>query len=380
MLKFGYKLKHISIKIAFILLIIAQSSLLLSKTKQNLELSFKGIGKITLTSKKIQGVESSQLVLVNPGGLKQIIETFDGLIPNSIFKADLNFDNSYEFIITLKDTEGTEEIPIIYSIKNQIKKIYPVSDEENNKLISKKVFLTNFQKRNVLCTKNLVNYHDFGPPNLYRFNYFILQNGSLKKIHESFSVNNNFNLLMNRGAVYFHSGKYFKALEYYKQAISSSTGDISTPAKIECLFFQAESLKYVKDFKAALNIYQDIVINYAQNKRTNSAQREIELISSNLNNKKALSLWIDISNQINCENWLSASEMLDSINLPDASPRLNARILFMKAGVYVALNKIEEAVKTYHEICDKFPDLPIIDSVKVNLQDLEVKPEEADGL
>lgn len=374
----------IGIRILIVLLIflpIVQQALANSDTViPNHNVTIKNLGKIVLAYQSDQGADTTQLILEKPGGLRTIIKTYEGLIPDGLFKADLDLDSFPEFIVVLKYSEDSEKVPIIYGTKTNILQIYPEPNQDTNDLVCRKTFLTNYNKQNVLCTKNLIKIHDFGPPNLYHFRYFLIKDSKLTQISDSFSKDGSYNIVMNKGGFAFQKGQYFQAIKYYEQATASLTEKLNHEAYTEALYYQAQASKYVKNFKNALKIFQRIVIEFRENAWTNNAQREIEIISSNLNNQKALSLWIDISNQILRENWLNASDMFEQIRIPEASPSLQARLLFMSAEVSVALNNIDKAISIYHSIIEKFPDLPIVDSVNRSLQDLEVNPEETDGL
>ncbi len=185
---------------------------------------------------------------------------------------------------------------------------------------------------------------------------------------------------MNRGALAFHNGQYLEALDFYNQAISSSTGEISSRAFIESLFYLAESRKFLKDFRNALELYQKIVIEFSQNQFTDAAQSEIELISQNIEHPEVLSFYIDVTSHINCDRWETALELLQNHRLGSAESPLLDRMLFARAEVLTALNRVDEAIEVYRNIQQKFPDSPVISSVEAALEDMLEKPEETDGL
>jgi tetratricopeptide (TPR) repeat protein len=268
----------------------------------------------------------------------------------------------------------------IYGTDPDFKKIFPESQNENNPLICREVFISTHGNQPAVCTRHLNSYHDFGPPELYRLEFYQLQKGSLVLAQQGFTEGTHYNILMNRGALAFHSGQYLEALDFYNQAVSSSTGEISSRAFVESLFYLAESRKFLKDFKNALELYQKIVLEFSQNSFTDAAQSEIELISQNIEHPEALSFYIDVTSHINCDRWETALELLQNHELGSAESPLLDRMLFIRAEVLTALNRVDEAIEVYRTIQQKFPDSPIIGSVEAALEDMLEKPEETDGL
>ncbi len=177
-----------------------------------------------------------------------------------------------------------------------------------------------------------------------------------------------------------HAGQYLEALDFYNQAIASASGEISTKAYIEALFNLAQARKFTKDFKSALELFQRIVVEFSENAYTADAQREIELISGNQNNIDALSFYVDVLSNINCDRWETALELLQNHPASKAGGSLQDRFLFTEAEVLTALNRVEEAIKVLNAIKEKYPDSPIIENVDALLADMQERPEETDGL
>ncbi|MBU1108636.1 MAG: tetratricopeptide repeat protein [Candidatus Riflebacteria bacterium] len=346
----------------------------------SLSVELDGLGEILLERTSGDQIETTQLLLKKPGGMRQVIDSYNGLLPTDLIKHDLDADGSPELIALLRHPDGIDVIMHIYRTDTDFKKIFPENENENNPLICREVFVSTHGNQPAVCTRHLVAYHDFGPPELYRLEFYQLQKDHLVLAQQGFTEGNHFNILMNRGAQAFHSGQYLEALDYYNQAISSSTGEISSRAFIESLFYLAESHKYLKDFKSALELYQKIVLEFSQNPFTNDAQREAELISQNLEHPEALSFYIEVNNHINCDRWETALELLQKNPMGNADGPLLDRMLFIRAEVLTALNRVEESIEVYHTIQQKFPASPIIDDVNAALEDMQEKPEETDGL
>ncbi|KAF1081039.1 MAG: hypothetical protein GQF41_2853 [Candidatus Rifleibacterium amylolyticum] len=369
-------------KLAFSILLLLMFSLAAAGQEKGLSINveIEGLGEILLEETSVDQTETTQLLLKKPGGMLQVIDSYDGLMPADLIKHDLDGDGSVEIISLLRHPDGIDVIMHIYGTDPDFKKIFPESQNENNPLICREVFISTHGNQPAVCTRHLISYHDFGPPELYRLEFYQLQKGSLVLAQQGFTEGTHYNILMNRGALAFHSGQYLEALDFYNQAVSSSTGEISSRAFVESLFYLAESRKFLKDFKNALELYQKIVLEFSQNSFTDAAQSEIELISQNIEHPEALSFYIDVTSHINCDRWETALELLQNHKLGSAESPLLDRMLFIRAEVLTALNRVDEAIEVYRTIQQKFPDSPIIGSVEAALEDMLEKPEETDGL
>lgn len=350
--------------------------------REKLELSviLDGIGEIILLETESDQTETTQLILKKPGGMREVIDSYDGLLPSDVIKQDLDADGKVELLVLLRIPDGMDVIPHIYSTIDGFKKIFPSSSNETNPLVCREVFISTYANLPAVCTRHLIAYHDFGPPELFRLEFYRLQKDNLELVHQDFSEGDHFNIRMNKGAYAFHKGQYLEALDEYNLAISSSSGDITSKAFIEATFYLAESRKFSKDFNSALELYQKIVLELSNNQYTDQAQREIELISSNMQNLEALSFYVDVTSNINCDRWETALELLQQHPLANSPGALQDRFLFTKAEVLTALNRVEEAIKVYHDLKTMFPESSLIESVDAILEDMEEKPEETDGL
>ncbi len=323
--------------------------------------------------------ENSQLVLQKPGGMREIIDIYEGLLPADLRKFDLDSDNSQEIIALLKHPDGKDVMPHLYSLKENFQRLYPPGDQqENAPLICREFVLTANDNIPLLCARNPVVFHDFGPPDLFQIEFYRLDHNRLELFDKSYSNGNHFNILMNRGAIAFNEGKYLEAIDFYDQAISSSTGEISSKAFIEAIFFIAEARKLTKDFSGALQLYQKIVLEFSQNHRTDQAQKEMELISSCASEPEALSYFIDVTVQVNANQWELALKMLE--NRPQNSSLLEDRFLFMKAEILAAQNRVDKALEVFANLKERFPESNLADEVDRLMQDMLEDPQEANGL
>jgi tetratricopeptide (TPR) repeat protein len=340
----------------------------------------EGIGTILLVFDKSEAgyLDSSRLLLQKPGGLRRVIDTYEGLQPAELRKFDLDSDNSVEIIALLRHPDGFDVLPYVYRTDADFTRVLPADDEQESvQLIFREVVLSNIANTPVLCGKSRLSFHDFGPPDLYRIEFYQLKNDGLVLLEKGFSDGTHFNILMNKGAFAFNHGRYLDALDLYNESIASSTGEISTAAFIEALFFMAEARKFTKDFNGALELYEKIVLEFNQNQRTEQAQKSIELISANLVNINELSYFVDIVALFNANKCKEALELVEN-RVPGG--KLEDRFRYMKAEILTAQNRLEEAVQVYLQIKKDFPESPVIDEIDVLLQDIQEIPEEAGGL
>lgn len=373
------KLFCVALSLLFLALMPANSQPVASESR-TLSFSLEGVGEIILEEGLTDEVETTRLLLQKAGGARQVIDSFEGLLPADLLKSDLDGDGQTEIIAILKHPDGIDVMPFIYTDLNAFHRIFPAPDVDGNPIICRELFFSTHEGSPALCARNLIGYHDYGPPDLFRLELYRLQKGQLTLVQQGFSEGDHFNILMNKGAYALHNGQYLEALDYYNQAISSATGEIDTRAYVDVLFNLAEARKFTKDFKSALELYQRIVVEFSDNPQTETAQREIELISDNLDNLDALSFYVDVLSNINCDRWEAALELLQNHPVAKAGGKLQDRFLFTQGEVLTALNRVEEAMKVYQEIKEKFPDSPIIENVDALLEDMEEKPEETDGI
>lgn len=333
-------------------------------------------GTAVLKQVVIDELETTQFVLKKPGGVCLLIDTFDGLIPAALKVADLDQNGTPELIVLLRHPDGIDVMLKVYSAKENFKRIFP---DENEDLICREIFVTAYNEMPAICAKHLVGCHSFGPPELYRLEIYTLKNNKLSLAQSSFSEGTHFNILMNKAAWAFNHGNYKEALRLYSDVIASSTGDITSEAFIENLFYLAETKKYLNDFEGALELYKKIVLEFSENAYTNEAQDSIELIAENLCRPKELSYYLKLSALINCERYKEASKLLEEDCVSCDSP-IQDRLMFLKAEIYTAENRLEEAIKTYESIKRQFPESTLALKAAQLLEELRAPSEEESEL
>ncbi|MGM0600046.1 MAG: tetratricopeptide repeat protein [Candidatus Rifleibacteriota bacterium] len=342
----------------------------------------KGIGSMQLIQSTSQsGTKASQLVLTRPGGRRQVIDSFYGLQPSKLRRFDLDSDEQAEIIATLMHPDGTDVMPYIYSTKENFTRIYPPQKQQMlPDIICRKIILTSRNNHPAICAKFKVSFHDFGPPDLYRLEFYKLENQNLELMDKGFTHDSHFNVLMNRAAFAYYQGSYQEAVDYYNKAVSSSTGRLTNEAFIEAIFGLAQAEKFNKNFDEALKLFQKIVLEFKQNERTNEAQQEIEFISANINNKEELSFLIDVLSLTQQNKWHEALELLNQHPFSNKTFSLQDRFLFIRGEILIALNRIEKAIEAFSTIKQKFPDSQLIEDADTMLNDLQGSIDGTNGL
>lgn len=342
----------------------------------------KGIGTLQLLQNiNPSGTEDAQLILTRPGGRRQVIDSYYGLQPSELRRFDLDSDGQAEIIATLMHPDGIDVMPYIYSLKENFTRIYPPPQQQMlPEIICREIVLTSRNNQPLICAKFKVSFHDFGPPDLYRHEFYKLENQELVLTDKGFSLNNHFNVLMNRAAFAYYQGSYQEAADYYNKAISSSTGRLTSQAFIEAIFGLAMAEKFNKNFEEALELFQKIVLEFEQNERTNEAQQEIELISANIGNKEELCFLIDVSSLTQQNKWHEALELLSQHPFNQQTFPLKDRFLFIRGEILIALNRIEKAIEAFSSIKQQFPDSQLVDEADTMLNDLQGSIDGTDGL
>jgi tetratricopeptide (TPR) repeat protein len=341
-----------------------------------------GVGELSLVPINTEGLEGTQLVLRRRSEtISHVIDTYEGMLPWQLLRQDLNSDGTTDIIVVLAHADEATLQPYIYSNAKTISRVFPEKQAEINPIFCNEVFTTASKSGlPLLGTNNRVTFHDFGPPYLIRTDLYALQKKQLKLVEQAFSDGDHFNILMNKGALALQEGKYKEAIGFYNNSITSSTGDLSTKAFLEAVFYLAEAQKFANNYKEACELYEKLVLEFSENNFTDIAQREIEFINANLDNTRALSYYLSIISDINCNKWEQALEKANNNRIIAENNKIRDRLLLAKAEIYTALNKVDEAVKIYQEIKSKFPNSPTIDSVNELLEDITLQIDSGLGL
>lgn len=361
----------------FCLSIIAITCLISPSYATGPEVEYENIGTLSLEVSEDRDFPTTQLILTRQGGMRDVIDNYEGLLPAELKKLDIDFNGNFELVALLKHPDGHNVVPYIYD--SDFSPIFPLVEEGPDPIICREFFMTSIDEKPALCSRYLVSFHNFGPPNFYRLEYYQLESGKLKLFKTGFSEGDHFNVFMNRGAYEFNQGNYLEALKHYSLAIDSSTGEMGTEPFIETLYYLAESRRFSKDFDGAKKLYQKIVLQFPHNSLTDASQDKIELISTCQNDHNLLSLLIDASLLMKRGDYETAIALLDNEALTDSNP-ISDRFLFAKAEALTASNRLDEAITILYEIISRFPQSQLIDTVISTLESIEDTDEEADGI
>ena len=338
------------------------------------------LGSLVLQKTSDKQSDTTQLILKKSAKITIVVDSYEGLEPHELIKYDLDNDGKTEIIATLKYADSQNVIPYVYTIKESLEKIFPDEENESKLLTCREVFVTNQNSKPALCLKYLISFHDYAPPELYKLEMYRLENGKLKLSQIGYNEGTHYNLLMNLGAEYLHSGKTLEAAQLYNQAVASSTGEMGTKAFCEALFFNAEALKYSGKYVEAMKIFEKIVLEYTNSDFTEIAQKELEFIHDNIKDKQLLDQYYRIQLEIVNEHVENALNQLNQLINNNPKCSFMDKLLFTKAEILISDNNIEEAMAIFIDIKVKFPQSPLIDTVDEMLENLESKPEDTEEL
>ncbi len=303
-----------------------------------------------------------------------VIGNFDGGDIFSLSKGDLDGDGLPEVLAVARYSSGEDFTPIIFRGVGEVKQIYPASGEDNI-VIGREVSLSPGQEGTLVCVKNPVIFHEFGPPDLLRMEYFRLTGERLERVKEGFSVGDHFNQLMNLAAIDFQKGFYLPALNAYEEILRKKGIEMPAEAKAEDLFFQAESRKFLKDITGAISLYTKIESEFPQYGKIDSVVRERDFLRDNLDASSSLTLFIDASNLVKAEKLIDGLRLLDSTPEGKGKGPLGDRLLFLRGEILMSMGRVSEAISAFRAITAEFPSSPLGNSVRMNLQELEGNPE-----
>ncbi len=347
------------------------------------KVEINGLGTLHLQKSNDKNSATTQLVLIKPKNITIIVDNYEGFEPYELIKLDFDNDGITEIIATLRYPESENVVPFVYTIKEGLEKIFPNENEESKLVSCREVFVTNRQSVPVLCLKYLISYHDYAPPELFKLEMYSFKDGKMQLSQVGFNEGTHYNLLMNLGAEYMHNGKTLEAARLYKEALASSTGDMSQQAFCEALFCNAEALKYSGKYDEAMKLFEKIVLEYTDSNFTEIAQKELEFLHENSKDNKnsnVLKEYFKIRLEIENEQTETALKHLDELIKNNKDCKFLDRMLFTKAELLVSENRIDEAMGVFTDIKVKFPYSPLIDIVEEMIENLECKPEDTEGL
>ncbi len=110
---------------AIMLLLMLASAVTGQEKGLSINVDIEGLGEVLLEETSVDQTEMTQLLLKKPGGMLQVIDSYDGLLPADLMKHDLDGDGNLEIISLLRHPDGIDVIMHIYSTDTDFKKIFP---------------------------------------------------------------------------------------------------------------------------------------------------------------------------------------------------------------------------------------------------------------
>lgn len=297
----------------------------------------------------------SQLLLEKPGGRLHLLASLEALDFVRLLKGDLNGDQAPEVVAVARSRSGEDEMPWVFGGGSDLVQLFPPR-EEDNPLIGRDITILPTPQGTALGVKVLVNVHDYGPPDLYNFEFYRFRGGKLDKVGEQLVEGAHPNQRLNLAGWAFQRGDFLKALSGYQTFMAA--GDVATMpvgAKAEALFGVAECRKFLKDISGAIALFDQVVQDYSQTPSAQEARREAEFLRSNQAASQALSLFIDVAQLERIERGAEALALLDrkSPELPVSS--MDEHLLILRGEILTGLGRSDEALAMFRQFLSRFP-------------------------
>ena len=119
------KLFCVALSLLFLSLIPANSQPVASESR-TFSFSLEGVGEVILEEGLTDEVETTRLLLQKAGGARQVIDSFEGLLPADLLKSDLDGDGQTEIIAILRHPDGIDVMPFIYTDLNAFRRIFQI--------------------------------------------------------------------------------------------------------------------------------------------------------------------------------------------------------------------------------------------------------------
>ncbi len=343
-------------------------------------LELPGIGTLIIrnTSGGTEG-EISQLLLEKPGGSAQIIAGQEVMNFTDLLKGDLDGDGQIEIIAVARNRAGDDVMPFIFRPGASFQQVFPEFEEENP-VIGKEITIIPGPGKSLMAVRVLVNVHDFGPPDLFTIESYALQGKKLVKIGEKLLEGTHFNQVLNRAGLYFQRGDYLKALEGYQSLLASQSAGMPTQACVVAMLYEAESRKFLKDFTGALPLYQKVFTTFPDSPEAETAKREYEFISKNLQSAKDLSLFIDASQLESTNRLTEALQLIEQTRAQHAQGPLADHMMFLQSEILISLGRAPEAIATLEQLRARFPSSTLAERAQELIQELQGNPDETSDL
>lgn len=339
-----------------------------------ISLEIAGIGVLSVKQSSMDGEQISRLLLEKPGGMVSILASFDGLDISALHRIDLDGDDLFEILAIVKNKVSDDYRPVILREQDHFKMIYP-KNKFDNSVTGKEITLVSNSEGPLIGVKVKVSIHDFGPPDLFRREFYAFRDSLLVKVREELTEGDHFNLRLNIAGIAFEQGNYKRALAGYQQVMAGASKEIPDEAKALILFQMARSAKYLKDYPSAVEYFQKLIVAYPDSELTDSAQRDCEFLAANIDCTGGLSFYVDVSRLMAEGRFDEVLRMLQTPIVSEAQGSLAEHFSFIQAEALLALGKLDEAIAEFRAILMKYPDTGFADDIEAHLRELGGEPE-----
>ena len=343
----------------------------------SLRMELEGTGVVIVKSQQTSSEgHTSQVILEKPGGTKHVLAESKALNFVSLLRGDIDGDQIPEVVAIAKNPLSDDVLPYVFQGKPELKQVFPLR-EEDNPIIGKEIGISPGKAGSDLFVKELVNFHDFGPPDLYINELFQLRSARLVKVGERVIAGNHFNQVLNLGALAFQKGDFLEALKKYETVLNSS-GSSAMPAEAQAIawFYQGEARKFLKDFSGAIENYLNVVKRFPESAVSEQAAQEEAFLSSNQAASQALSLYIDALKLEKGGKLNEALALLDKGIPLFPKNQLGDYLRFLRGEILILIGYGEEALKNFRDLKKEFPNTPLRSKIDSTLLELETNPDE----
>ncbi|NLI76314.1 MAG: tetratricopeptide repeat protein [Candidatus Riflebacteria bacterium] len=348
----------------------------------SLRLEIEGVGTVLACPPGVgmEGGEASRLYLQKPGGMVEVIHTLEGLVFTGLFRGDLDGDKVPELIAVAGNPSNEDRMPFIFSEKNRFACLYP-QEEEDIPLLGQDISLATWKEAPALCLRTRIDFHRYGPPDLFQSEYFRFVGDRLRKVGETLSEGDQLNLRLNRAALAFQRGNLLEALHQYEGITAHAPPDAPLPALAEALFAQAEARTRLKDFATADNLYQRVATEFPDSPLASEARLQRNLVQLHSLASTALGLYVDARQLTEANQGEQALALLEAHRKATATGPVTDRLLLLEAEVLTSLGRTDEALPILRAVIREFPSSPVRVEAGERLEELEGGPEsdEADA-
>lgn len=342
----------------------------------SLRLEIEGVGTVLACppSSGFEGGDPSRLFLQKPGGMVEVIHSLEGLVFVGLFRGDLDGDKIPELVAVAGNPSSEDRMPFVFSEKNRFACLYPREDEDIP-LLGQDISLATWKDAPALCLRTRIEFHHYGPPDLYQSEFFRFVGDRLRKVGETLSEGDQVNLRLNRAALTFHRGQILEALHQYEAITADDRQDIPLSALAEALYAQAEARTRLKDFATADLLYQRVATEFPDSSLASAARQERALVQLHSLASTALGLFVDARQLAEANQGEQALALLDAHRKGTATGPVTDRLLLLEAEVLTSLGRTEDALPVFRAVIREFPSSPVREEARARLEELDGDPE-----